>query len=125
MTTDNFCFYLQNRLIQNSQTGGQWYSDTSPFSIPLWKQGTVTDLLAYLHYLQWKMFYSTGPRRVAVTTRGVEITTRVVFSITFLKERPILTTSPPGIIFISFVTYKWAQEASVFVTSKPFQSSVM
>ncbi len=34
MTTDNICFYLQNRLIQTSQTGGQWYSDTSPFSIP-------------------------------------------------------------------------------------------
>jgi hypothetical protein len=34
MTTDNFCFYLQNRLIQTSQTGGQCYSDTSPFSIP-------------------------------------------------------------------------------------------
>jgi hypothetical protein len=33
MTTDNFCFYLQNILIQTSQTGGQWYSDTSPFSI--------------------------------------------------------------------------------------------
>ncbi len=32
-TTDNFCFYLQNRLIQTNQTGGQWYSDTSPFSI--------------------------------------------------------------------------------------------
>ncbi len=29
-----FCFYLQNRLIQTSQTGGQRYSDTSPFSIP-------------------------------------------------------------------------------------------
>ncbi len=29
MTADNFCFYLQNRLIQTSQTGGQWYSDTS------------------------------------------------------------------------------------------------
>ena len=28
ITTDNFCFYLQNRLIQTSQTGGQWYSDT-------------------------------------------------------------------------------------------------
>jgi len=27
-------FYLQNRLIQTSKTGGQWYSDTSPFSIP-------------------------------------------------------------------------------------------
>ncbi len=34
MATDNFCFYLQKRLIQNSQTGGQWYGDTSPFSIP-------------------------------------------------------------------------------------------
>jgi hypothetical protein len=34
MTTDNFCCYLQNRLIRTSQTGGQQYSDTSPFSIP-------------------------------------------------------------------------------------------
>ena len=34
MTTDNFCFYLQNRLILTSQTGGQWYSDTSPLSFP-------------------------------------------------------------------------------------------
>jgi hypothetical protein len=29
MTTDNLCFYLQNRQIQTSQTGGQWYNDTS------------------------------------------------------------------------------------------------
>ncbi len=34
MTTDNFCFYLEDRLIQASQTGGQQYRDTSPFSIP-------------------------------------------------------------------------------------------
>ncbi len=34
MTTDNFCLYLQNRLIQTRQTGGQQYSDTFPFSIP-------------------------------------------------------------------------------------------
>jgi hypothetical protein len=26
--------YLQNRLIQTSQTGGQQYNETSPFSIP-------------------------------------------------------------------------------------------
>ncbi len=39
MTTDNFCFYLKNRLIQTSQTGDQWYSDTSPFSIPCIKIG--------------------------------------------------------------------------------------
>jgi hypothetical protein len=38
MTTDIFCFYLQNGLIQTSQTGGQWYSDTSPFSIPWYLQ---------------------------------------------------------------------------------------
>jgi hypothetical protein len=25
---------LQNRLIQTNQTGGQWYIDTFPFSIP-------------------------------------------------------------------------------------------
>jgi len=24
------CFYLQNRLLQTGQTGGQWYSDTYP-----------------------------------------------------------------------------------------------
>jgi hypothetical protein len=34
MTTDNFCFYLQIRLIQTRQMEGQWYSDTPPFSIP-------------------------------------------------------------------------------------------
>ncbi len=38
MATDNFGFYLQNRLIQTSQTGGQRYSDTSPFSIPCLEQ---------------------------------------------------------------------------------------
>ncbi len=42
MTIDNFCFYLQNRLIQTSQTGGQWYNDTSPLSIPC--SNSMTDL---------------------------------------------------------------------------------
>jgi hypothetical protein len=37
MTADNLCFYWQNRRIQTSQTGGQQYSDTSPFSIPCLK----------------------------------------------------------------------------------------
>ncbi len=35
MTTDNFCFHLQNRLIQTSQIGGQWYRDTSSFGFPV------------------------------------------------------------------------------------------
>jgi len=34
MTTGNYCFYLENRLIQTSRTGGQCYSDTYPFSVP-------------------------------------------------------------------------------------------
>jgi hypothetical protein len=34
MTTENCCLYLQNGPVQTSQTGGQQYSDTSPFSIP-------------------------------------------------------------------------------------------
>ncbi len=34
MRTNNFGFYLQNILIQTSQTGGQRYNETSPFSIP-------------------------------------------------------------------------------------------
>ncbi len=45
MTTEKFSFYLQNRLIQTSQTSGQRYSDTSPFSIP-W--------IGYYNTLGWK-----------------------------------------------------------------------
>jgi hypothetical protein len=44
MTADNFCFYLQNRLIQTCQTGGQLYNDTSPFSIP-WLSCPVSVLI--------------------------------------------------------------------------------
>jgi hypothetical protein len=41
MTTYIYCFYLQNKLIQTSQTGGQWYSDISPFSIPCLKLNLI------------------------------------------------------------------------------------
>jgi hypothetical protein len=47
MTIDNFCFYLQNRLIQTSQTG-QWYSDTSPFSIPWHRPYVISESKALL-----------------------------------------------------------------------------
>jgi hypothetical protein len=48
MTTEIFCFYLQNRLVQTSQTRGQWYSDTSTFSIP-WSvlQNSIYSSLAF------------------------------------------------------------------------------
>jgi hypothetical protein len=63
MTTDNFCFYLQNRLVQTSRTGGQWYSDTSPFSIPaaaLLEDMTgveVTDSDKYISLLKYTINY--------------------------------------------------------------------
>ncbi len=44
------CFYLQNRLIQTSETGGQWYGDTSPFSIPwlcIWGDAVLTTLSCF------------------------------------------------------------------------------
>ncbi len=50
---DNFCFYLQNRLIKTSQTGGQLYSDTSPFS------KIVRVLLANIR-LGWKCLKATN-----------------------------------------------------------------
>ncbi len=49
MTTDHFCFYLQNRLIQTSQAGGQRYSNTSPFSIP-WLEHLLLASLSSLAY---------------------------------------------------------------------------
>jgi hypothetical protein len=51
MTTDNFCFYLQNRLIKTSQTGGQRYSDTSLFSIPWFVNATPVETIRLAPYL--------------------------------------------------------------------------
>ncbi len=50
-----FCFYMQCRLIQTSQTGGQWYSDTAPFSIPWFVFWHLQPLLACvfaMHFLR-------------------------------------------------------------------------
>jgi hypothetical protein len=54
-TTDNFCFYLQNRLIQTSQTGGQ------PFSIP-WYVATVINYASKSVFYDCKNVYSVGHR---------------------------------------------------------------
>ncbi len=62
MTTGSVCFYLQNRLIQTSQTGGQLYSDTSPFSIP-WNNLLET-LAAW--GLQYKTLYSRNCCRIII-----------------------------------------------------------
>ncbi len=52
-TTDNFCFYLQNRLIQTIQTGGEQYSDTPPLVFPALKhaRAKLPTLLAQLSFV--------------------------------------------------------------------------
>ncbi len=49
---DNRQFFLQNRLIETSQTGGQLYSDTSPFSIPCLNQPNVIKLFCCRNWRQ-------------------------------------------------------------------------
>ncbi len=49
MTTDNFCFYLQNRRTQTSQTGGQWYNDASRLVFPACCMGGLSMPLAKLN----------------------------------------------------------------------------
>ncbi len=56
MTTNNFCFYSQNRLIQTCQTGGQRYNETSPFSIPWFKFAQMW--LCQIH--NFRIFFSLG-----------------------------------------------------------------
>jgi hypothetical protein len=52
MTTGIFCFYLQNRLVQTSQTGGQQYSDTSPLVFP---GSTLSSLSSLIYYLRVRL----------------------------------------------------------------------
>jgi hypothetical protein len=76
MTTDNICFYLQNRLIQTSQTGGQRYSDTSPLSVPWLQYLTDPFLLAASQLIlhdcfdatpyDW-FFYFSGASSILIT----------------------------------------------------------
>jgi hypothetical protein len=61
LTTDIFCFYLQNRRIQNSQTGGQLYSDTSPFSIPCTRKHTLS------------LLFSLSLEKSAQTTSSIDL----------------------------------------------------
>jgi hypothetical protein len=46
---------LSNSQYQTSQTGGQWYSDTSPFSIP-WLHGHLADGLLAAQTFGWQAF---------------------------------------------------------------------
>ncbi len=59
MTTDNFCFYLQNRLIQTSHSGCQWYSNTSPLVFPVVAIAVISFLM-FVKLRQNKYGYLIG-----------------------------------------------------------------
>ncbi len=46
---------LSYRWFQTSQTGGQWYSDTSPFSIPCYYRWCFTNVTKHYNYLQTQL----------------------------------------------------------------------
>jgi len=58
MTTEKFCFYLENRLIQTGQTGGQLYSDTSPFSVPWLDLGKFFQASKIFANKNWSIYKS-------------------------------------------------------------------
>ncbi len=44
-------YQLSHNWFQTSQTGGQWYGDTSPFSIPCWNSLWLCSHLPYMEIL--------------------------------------------------------------------------
>jgi hypothetical protein len=66
---------LQNRLIQTSQTGGQRYSDTSPFSIPCPNNGTALKIVKNCWNIKIAFYLGTsqGPIYKTFYCRNLQI----------------------------------------------------
>ncbi len=73
MTTDNFCFYLQSILIQTSQTEGQPYSDTSPFSIPCTEYLSITTNIIQALRIPTLLIITLGAKCRHAEGRGAKI----------------------------------------------------
>jgi len=125
----NCCFYLQNRLIQTSQTGGLWYSDTSPFSIPCHRNRSVVMALLVLrfskenwpdsctrHRFRWRRLrdaaanYFFRPRNSRSTPEDTAET-----------SSDIAPTGFNVIKLFRFVPDEGAKQARTFVSCKPSQ----
>ncbi len=115
MTTDNFCFYLQNRLIQTSQTGGQWYSDTSPFSIP-WLYHALhaschavysicNSLFWYPHKLHAKNVYQINQWLIPQDFTHVTCNPRKISSTVLCMQAPVLCFYNALTYFATAVSY--------------------
>jgi hypothetical protein len=58
MRTENFRFLFAKKTNPNLSTGGQWYSDTSPFSIPWLKTDLCKRSSLSPHRWQRERFYN-------------------------------------------------------------------
>jgi hypothetical protein len=65
-----FFFFLQNRLIQTSQTGGQWYSDTPALSIPCF---CVCNEFCIVVSLTACPYYSPAPKSNICRLSGISL----------------------------------------------------
>ncbi len=96
MTTDNFCFYLQNRLIQTSQTGGQSYSDTSSFSIPclmlLNKAGACYECVPEINFLLANVLAYCAVSSMTKSKRLMKLTPRQFLPLTSFPSSSRLLT---------------------------------
>ncbi len=66
------CFYLQNRLIQTSQTGGERTVILSPFSFP-WPTLSDEDFLDVISLFQWYRLLHSSSHIIAKRRRLAEI----------------------------------------------------
>jgi hypothetical protein len=103
-----FVFIFKNRLIQTSQTGGQWHSDTSPFSIP-WLQISAI-------FMQSKRFWSWTRQN---STKFHKKTKVFVMKNSF-KICQILSNvwTKIGLDFVHFAR-TWNEDTGTFVLKKP------
>jgi hypothetical protein len=70
-----FVFYLQNRLIQTGQTGGQQYSDTSPLVFP---GQTLKPIIPASKLQTWKVLLHRRPIALSATlTRETQLLLKV------------------------------------------------
>ncbi len=92
MTTDNFCFYLRNSLIQTSRTGGQQYTDTSPFSIPCINPLFHQQIASIKKYFMNTLFHQTMNSSIKDS-----------WFVNFMLCKPLFYKSivPPGNCFIN------------------------
>ncbi len=117
MTIGNICFYFRNRLIQTSQTGGQRYSDTSPFSIPCIKLKPT--LKFFLHFQDLDTLEGARPRKMDRLRRSFRASIKRKKDLTTQSLDPTLSNVDGGVVKCVAESTKLWQADEVAVRSGP------